>query len=113
MDLLKVAVKAVNSANSKNVKIYETKNVNPLFDYAIIATVSTNRQFNAVINHAEDEAAKNGFAVRGVEGRGGGCWLLVDMYSVIINVFTEEERERYDLDRLWRDLPQLDVAEYE
>ena len=113
MELIKSCIKAVNSANAKNIKIYETKTINPLFDYAIIATVSTNRQLNAVISHAEDEAAKNGFQIRGVEGRGGGCWLLVDLYSCVIHVFTEEEREHYNLDKLWSDLPQLDYKDFE
>lgn len=109
MNILEVCVNAIESAKAKDIKVYETKDINPLFDYAIVATVQTNRQLNAVAHHAEEEAYKNGFNIRGIEGRNGGCWLLVDMYSVIINVFTEEERERYDLDRLWRDLKQIDV----
>ena len=106
MELIKSCIKAVNSANAKDIKIYETKTINPLFDYAIIATVSTNRQLNAVISHA-------GFQIRGVEGRGGGCWLLVDLYSCVIHVFTEEERQHYNLDKLWSDLPQLNYKDFE
>jgi len=112
MDLIKSAVKAVEEVNGKDIKIYETKNINPLFDYAVIATVSSGRQLDAVISHIEDEAAKEGFTIRGIEGKGGACWLLVDLYSIVIHVFTEEERRHYDLDKLWRDLPTLDVEDY-
>jgi len=109
MEILEVCLNAINAAKGKDIKIYETKNINPLFDYAVLATVSTSRQLNAVAHHAEDEAYKNGYKIRGIEGRNGGSWLLIDMYDVIINVFTEEERERFDLDRLWRDLKQIEL----
>ena len=111
MELIKSAVNAINEVNGKNIKIYETKKINPLFDYAVIATVSSNRQLDAVISHINDEAGKKGFNIRGIEGKGGGCWLLVDLYSVVVHVFTEEEREHYDLDCLWRDLPTIEVNE--
>ncbi len=112
MELIKSAVKAINEVNGKDIKIYETKKVNPLFDFAVIATVSSNRQLDAVISHINDEAAKKGFEIRGIEGKGGGSWLLVDLYSVVIHVFSEEERQHYDLDRLWRDLPTLNADEF-
>ncbi len=111
MDLIKSAIKAIEEVNGKDIKIYETKNINPLFDYAVIATVSSGRQLDAVISHIEDEASREGFEIRGIEGKGGACWLLVDLYSIVIHVFTEEERVHYDLDKLWADLPTYSASE--
>ena len=39
-------------------------------------------------------------------GRGRrGRWLLLDYVDVVVHVFGEEEREYYDLERLWSDAP--------
>ena len=32
-------------------------------------------------------------------------WLLLDYIDVVVHVFGEEEREYYDLERLWSDAP--------
>lgn len=112
MNLIKVAVKAINDVNGKDIKIYETKNVNPLFDYAVVASVLSGRQLDAVISHIQFEANKEKILIRGIEGKGGSCWLLIDLYSVVIHVFVEEERKKYDLDKLWSDLPTLNSSEF-
>jgi ribosome-associated protein len=41
----------------------------------------------------------------GIEGDKQGTWILMDYGSVIIHVFTEEQREYYQLERLWADAP--------
>src|SRR6266487_204822 len=32
-------------------------------------------------------------------------WILLDFIDVVVHVFHQEEREYYDLERLWRDAP--------
>ena len=36
--------------------------------------------------------------------------MLVDAEEVIVHLFTQEEREKYKLEKLWGDLPHLDVS---
>jgi ribosome-associated protein len=33
--------------------------------------------------------------------------VLLDYIDVVVHVFAQEEREYYDLERLWRDAPRL------
>lgn len=109
MEKLKKIVEIIDKVNVKNVKIYETKTATPYFDYIIIATVASQRQLNAVSNHIKQESAENNYEVRGVEGSGAGEWVLVDVNDILINVFTQEAREFYDLDRIWKNLPQVEL----
>ena len=37
--------------------------------------------------------------------------MLLDYVDVVVHVFAEEEREYYDLERLWRDAPRVDWDE--
>lgn len=107
-ELLKHIVDAIEDVKVENIKIYETKEVNPLFDYAVIATAKTSRQMNAVVEHLEKKGVENGFTIRGIEGVRGGYWALIDLNDVIVNIFIAEERDKYDLDRRWMHLPQID-----
>lgn len=49
------------------------------------------------------------FPERLAEGVGPASsrWVLLDYIDVVVHVFAQEEREYYDLERLWRDAPRL------
>ncbi|MFA5766099.1 MAG: ribosome silencing factor [Bacilli bacterium] len=111
MELLKHVILAIDDARVKDIKIYETKHITPLFDYAVIATANSSRQLQAAVDHLEEKSIAAGFQIRGVEGVRGGYWALIDLNDVLVNIFTAEERQRYDLDKLWKDLPQLKVED--
>lgn len=48
-----------------------------------------------------DAAGKAGLRPVRVEGHADGGWILLDLGSVIVHVFTPEQRSFYHLERLW------------
>lgn len=83
----------LEKVNAKDIDIYDFEKSSPFFDYFVVAT-TTERQANAAINYFKKEldvdAAK-------VEGKNSG-WTLLDLGSVIIHLFTKEEREYYQFE---------------
>lgn len=109
MKVLKSVITTLNEIKLENLKIYETKNLTPFFDYAVIVTASNPRLLIATVDRLRKMADEEGITIRGVEGLEGGVWVLIDFNDVIVNIFIEEERNRYGLDKLWSMLPQIDV----
>lgn len=51
-----------------------------------------------------DEAMyTNGVHQKQVEGTGNSTWILMDYQDIIVHLFSKEDRQFYDLDRIWRD----------
>lgn len=109
MEILKYAIEALKDVNAKDIRIYETKANNPYFSYVVLATAVANRQMDGLASKVYELSKENNFSVRGIEGRGGGNWLLVDLNDVVINLFNSEERKRYDLDKLFAMLPEISL----
>lgn len=112
MELLKNVIKCIDDAKVKDIKVYETKRVTPFFDYVVIATALSSRQLTSVVERLRKDSNEKNMIIKGVEGVNGGYWALVDMGEVLVNVFLADEREKYDLDKLWKDLPQIDPKNY-
>ena len=74
-----------------------------LADYFVIATGNTPNQTQSIIDEVEDVCEKEGYEILGKEGYSDGHWILLDINDIIVHVFTPEERDYYDLERLWSD----------
>jgi ribosome-associated protein len=46
-----------------------------------------------------------------VEGYTQADWILLDYVDFVVHIFSEETREFYDLERLWRKAPRIPVEE--
>lgn len=111
-ELALLAAKALSDKKAKNVQALEIGDLTTLADYFVIATGSSNTQINALVDNVEkmlhqeaDEAPLHR------EGYRGGTWVLLDYGCIAVHVFSDEAREFYDLERLWRDGKPLDLSE--
>ena len=104
MSLETIIVDCLEKVSAKDILIYDTRERSPFYDSMVIATVDSQRQADAVISYIEDDCMKNKFELRKVEGR-GSSWVLVDCNSVIVSVFTKEEREHFQIEKIYMDVP--------
>ncbi len=61
-------------------------------------------QTRAIADEIAEKARAAGFAVGKMEGYNDGTWILIDLGTVIVHVFTPEQREFYNLERLWTEV---------
>jgi len=105
-DLRKLVEKTLSDKLAENIVTIDMSAVSPFTDAFIICTAKNVRQANALAEYVEQEAVKNGFEVRKREGEDDSTWILVDLYDVVVHIFTEEARSMYRLEALWADQPQ-------
>ena len=108
MELLEVIKDALDKVKATDIKVYDLRGISPLADYTVVATVSVARQANACIEHMYDDQKNDKLKIKNVEGK-DSTWILIDLYDVILHIFTPEDRKNYDLDRLYMDIPQIEL----
>ena len=99
-----IAARAADSKKATDVRILDLREVTTFADHFVICTGTSSRQTRAIwdeivlqIKQQSGEKAIN------VEGYENGEWVLGDFGDLIVHVFTDEKREYYQLERLWRD----------
>lgn len=92
--------KAIESKKGKDIKIYNVKDKNPLFDYVIICTGLNEKNMDAIASNIEDTLEEQSFEVKSIEGLGSSDWILVDCYDAIVHIMSQSYREHVKLDEL-------------
>jgi len=70
------------------------------------------RRCKAICTEIEEQLYKNlGRSPEHREGRRSAEWALLDFGGFVVHVFGEQARRYYDLERLWRSAPKLDIPD--
>lgn len=103
--------KVLSSKLGQDIKVLEIADVTVIADYMVIATGRSSTQVKALADEVEFKMSEKGIEPSHIEGHRSNSWILLDYTDIIVNVFNEEAREFYDLDRLWQDGKELDLSE--
>jgi ribosome-associated protein len=96
-EITKLVVDTLNDKKAEDIEVLDVRDRTPLADFYVIATGNNPRLMNALKEAVEEAFEKNKLAINHIEGKPESGWILVDGYSVIINIFSPEERERISL----------------
>jgi len=79
----------------------------PFADAFLIVTGEVERNVQSISDGIEDALLEAGYKTLRREGREEGRWILLDVGDLVVHVFHNEEREYYEIERLWRDCPAI------
>ena len=100
IDLVKKIVEALEDKKAEDITVLDIGEVSSIADYFIIANGNNANQLTAMEDAVDEKQ---------VEGTGNSTWILMDYQDIIVHLFSKEDRQFYDLDRIWRDGKVVDV----
>ena len=110
-EIAELAAKALDAKRAADIVALDVESMTVITDYMVIATGHSVPQVKALCEHVEEELAKVDVFARRREGLSEGRWCVLDYGDVMVHVFHEQDREYYQLERLWSDgTNALDIA---
>ncbi|MBZ5201275.1 ribosome silencing factor [Planomicrobium chinense] len=107
--LLQMAYSAAEDKKAEDIVVLNMEGISLLADYFIICSGNSDRQVQAIAKELIDQSEKAGNPVKSVEGFDAARWILVDLGDVVAHVFHKDERSYYNLERLWREAPTMEI----
>lgn len=104
-----VAARAAAAKQAEDVAILDVHDLIVITDYFVICSGQSEPQVKTIVEEVEKAVRELGERPIRREGEADNRWVLLDYIDVVVHVFAEEEREYYDLERLWRDAPRVEV----
>jgi ribosome-associated protein len=109
-----IAIRAARAASAKQAEgivILDVGEIIVITGYFVICSASSERQLKTVVEEIEKAVRELGERPTRREGEGEAGWWLLDYIDVVVHVFGREERNYYDLERLWSDAPRVEWEE--
>jgi ribosome-associated protein len=109
---VRLAVQAAQEKKAAGIIVLDLSGASAFTDYFVICTGFSTPQVQAICTEIEEQLHKQmGRSVRHREGYRSADWALLDFGGFIVHVFSEEARRYYDLERLWRAAPKLEISD--
>lgn len=94
-----------------DIKLIDVSDRLGLTDVFVLATGNNDRQVRAITDAVEAALDKIDVDPLRREGEQTGRWILLDYNDIVVHVQNTDERSFYDLERLWKDCPEIELPE--
>ncbi len=110
-DMVKTAYEALEEKKGNDIVILDIAEISTLADYFIICDGGSESQVHALTDNVEEKMHEAGYHQERREGHRSSTWVLMDYEDVIVHIFDRENREFYNLERIWRDAKQIKIED--
>jgi ribosome-associated protein len=109
--LAMTAARAADEKKGEATVVLAVGAVLAITDYFVI-TSAKNRRLVRTLAEAVEEQVMLAHARKPlrVEGMAELQWVLLDYGDVVVHVFSDESRQYYEIERLYRDVPKVELA---
>ncbi len=104
------AAHALYAKKGEGLRLFRVEDTTVIADYFVICSGRASTHLRALADEVEYKLGLKGIRTLRVEGREGGEWLLVDLGTVIVHIFSRDAREYYNLERLLSAESELDLT---
>ncbi|MCR5254389.1 MAG: ribosome silencing factor [Acetatifactor sp.] len=108
-EMASLAIEALEDKKAEDIKVIDISEISPIADYFIIAGGHNVSQLQALSDNVAEKLGGVNVHAKQVEGYNTANWILMDYADIIVHIFDKENRNLYNLERLWRDGKEVDI----
>jgi ribosome-associated protein len=105
-EMAEISARAAAGMFGKDVTIIDLRELVSYADYFVVTSAETDRQTRRVAEEVIEKMIEAGHRPRSKRVDEGSAWISIDFLDVVVHVFTDEARDYYRLESLWRSAPQ-------
>ena len=110
-DIAMKLAELLNSKKAEDIVVIDIVEKSSFADFLVVASGTSDRHIESLIDDVEDLAAQDGVPTKGIEGKNGTGWILLDLGDVIVNIFSREMRTKYNIEKVWADCEMTHMEE--
>lgn len=101
--LVMMIMKTADEKKADDILAVHVSDKTIIADWFVFMSGSSSIHVKTICDEIEDKAAEQGLVARRKEGYHEGRWIVLDFGNILVHIFHPEEREYYNVERLWID----------
>ena len=97
----------LDEKKAENIQVLYVKEQTVITDYFVICTGNSSTQVKSRGGEVEYKIGLRGINPEHFEGRDNNGWIVLDYSHVIVHIFSRENRDFYQLDKLYGDAEEI------
>jgi ribosome-associated protein len=111
--IAQTAARAAAGMWGRDTTIIDLKGLISYADYFVVTGAQTERQTRRIAEEVLEKMREEGYRPTSKRYDEGSAWISLDFLDVVVHVLTDEARDYYRLESLWRAAPQEKLEEYQ
>ncbi|MDK8170830.1 ribosome silencing factor [Staphylococcus warneri] len=104
-ELLNIAVEATENKKAEDVISLNMQGISDMTDYFVVCHGNNERQVQSIARAVKEAVHEQGIDVKRMEGYNDARWVLIDLANVVVHIFHKDERNYYNIEKLYQDAP--------
>ena len=109
LDLVRLCAKALDEKKAGDLRVLDVSAQSSITDFLVLATGTSEPHLRALRVELEKVIDASGTRIVGMELAQESGWLVIDAFDVMVHLFLPDLREKYQLERLWKDAVEVSV----
>src|SRR5690625_552682 len=110
LKIVEAIADACDDKNAENIVVLNMEHISLIADYFLICHANNERQVQAVARSVRETFEQENINIGSIEGYQSARWVVIDAGNIICHIFHKDEREHYNLERLWGDASRVPIA---
>ncbi len=98
----------VEERKAEDIVLLDLRPDTVIADFFVIANGNSDRQIRALAEYVREDVKENQQRLPvAIEGTPESGWMLLDYGDVVVHIFSEDQRDYYDIEGLWNKAGQV------
>jgi ribosome-associated protein len=107
---IRCAVQAAQDKKAIDVILLDLKGIASFTDSFVICSGTSTPQNQAISDEIGTKLKQEGRLPTHIEGYQQAEWILMDYSDFVVHIFSPKTRDFYNLERLWREAPRMEMT---
>ena len=108
--LAQICAEAALDTKAEELVILDVRGLTTFTEYFVIMNGKSTRHVQGLAEAIEGKLRSKRVKASQAEGLQDGMWVLLDFDDVVVHIFYHEQRKFYDLEGLWHEAKNVEVA---
>lgn len=110
LELVKLCCRALDEKKAGDLRVLDVSEQSSITDYLLIATATSEPHLRALRVELEKVIDASKTRIVGVETAQESGWTVIDLFDLMVHLFSADRRAQYGLENLWKDSTEVSLA---